>query len=107
MSRGCGRDRDARGYGLPRRRTDAAWQPTHRAGRAVTLYAGPAAVIGTAAGLAVAPGPPRERLAGVLAVLAAGGCGARDDLVGADDPRRGSRAQLGALRRGEVTSAGP
>ncbi|MFJ6612913.1 hypothetical protein ACIQPT_21855 [Streptomyces sp. NPDC091289] len=91
-------------YGLLRRRTDAALQRTNRAGRTVTLYAGPAAVIGTAAGLAVAPGPPRERLAGVLAVLAAGGCGAYDDLMGADDPRRGFRAHLGALRRGEVTS---
>ncbi|NEB37439.1 hypothetical protein, partial [Streptomyces sp. SID14515] len=91
-------------YGLLRRRTDPAWRRTNRAGRTVTLYAGPAAVVGTVAGLAVAPGPPRERLAGVLAVLAAGGCGAYDDLVGADDPRRGFRAHLGALRRGEVTS---
>ncbi|MFG3409542.1 hypothetical protein [Streptomyces sp. NPDC048142] len=90
-------------YGLLRRRTDAAWRRTNRAGRTVTLYAGPAAVLGTAAGLAAAPGPARERAAGVFAVLAAGGCGAYDDLVGAADPRRGFRAHLGALRRGEVT----
>ncbi|NEB94620.1 hypothetical protein G3I21_23575, partial [Streptomyces bauhiniae] len=39
-----------------------------------------------------------------LAVLAAGACGAYDDIAGADDPRRGFRAHLGALRTGEVTS---
>ncbi|MEE1769247.1 hypothetical protein PUR34_14065 [Streptomyces sp. JV185] len=74
------------------------------AGRAVDLYAGPAAVLGTAAGTAVLPLPARTRCAAALAVLAAGGCGAYDDLVGAGDPRRGFRAHLGALRDGEVTS---
>lgn len=47
---------------------------------------------------------PRARTAAVLAVPAAGGCGAYDDLAGADDPRRGFRAHLTALRHGEVTS---
>ncbi|MGA5469626.1 hypothetical protein [Streptomyces arboris] len=91
-------------YAVLSRRTDLAWLRTNHAGRAVTLYAGPAAVLGAAAGTAAAPGPARARAAGVLAVLAAGGCGAYDDLVGAEDPRRGFRAHLGALRGGEVTS---
>ncbi|WP_326706549.1 MULTISPECIES: hypothetical protein [Streptomyces] len=91
-------------YAVLGRRTDPAWLRTNHAGRAVTLYAGPAAVLGGAAGIAAAPGPVRERAAGVLAVLVAGGCGAYDDLVGAEDPRRGFRAHLGALRGGEVTS---
>ncbi|WP_181009528.1 hypothetical protein [Streptomyces sp. SM11] len=61
--------------GLLRRRTDAAWQPTRRAGRTVTPYAGPAVTLGAAApGCCGAEG---------LAVSAAGGCGAYDDLVGA------------------------
>ncbi|MFD3976847.1 hypothetical protein [Streptomyces cyaneofuscatus] len=89
---------------LSRRRTDPAWLRTNHAGRMVTLYAGPAAVLGGAARIAAAPGPVRARVAGALAVPAAGGCGAYDDLVGADDPRRGFRAHLGALREGEVTS---
>ncbi|MGY5034525.1 hypothetical protein ACWC9U_27480 [Streptomyces sp. 900116325] len=80
------------------------WQRTNYAGRAVDLYAGPATVLGAAAGAAVLPLPPRARAAAVLAVLAAGGCGAYDDLAGADDPRRGFRAHLTALRHGEVTS---
>ncbi|GGV81586.1 hypothetical protein GCM10015535_21450 [Streptomyces gelaticus] len=77
---------------------------TNYAGRTVDLYAGPAAALGAAAGTAVLPLPARTRCAAALAVLAAGGCGAYDDLVGADDPRRGFRAHLGALRDGEVTS---
>ncbi|MFH8474165.1 hypothetical protein [Streptomyces sp. NPDC018000] len=84
----------------PRRR----WQRTNYAGRTVDLYAGPAVALGAAAGTAVLPLPARTRYAAVLAVLAAGGCGAYDDLAGADDPRRGFRAHLGALRDGELTS---
>lgn len=94
----------AGGYAALSRRTDPAWLVRSHAGRTVTLYAGPAAVLGAAAGTAVAPGPARGRAAGVLAVLAAGGRGAYDDLVGADAPRRGCRAHLGALRGGEVTT---
>ncbi|WP_392754641.1 hypothetical protein [Streptomyces sp. LN590] len=87
-----------------RARPHQRWQRTNYAGRAVDLYAGPATALGAAAGAAVLPLPPRARTAAVLAVLAAGGCGAYDDLAGADDPRRGFRAHLTALRHGEVTS---
>ncbi|MGW7068425.1 hypothetical protein ACWGII_38565 [Streptomyces sp. NPDC054855] len=79
------------------------WQRKNYAGRAVELYAGPAAALGAAAGAAVAL-PARTRAAAALAVLAAGACGAYDDVVGEADPRRGFRAHLGALRDGEVTS---
>jgi UDP-N-acetylmuramyl pentapeptide phosphotransferase/UDP-N-acetylglucosamine-1-phosphate transferase len=62
------------------------------------LYAGPATALGAA--LAAA----RVHRGAGAAVLAAGVCGAYDDVVGAGDPRRGFRAHLGALRDGEVTS---
>ncbi|MHA5051593.1 hypothetical protein [Streptomyces sp. SD15] len=76
----------------------ARWERKNYAGRTVELYAGPAAAVGAALGAARA-----HRGAG-FAVLAAGACGAYDDVAGADDPRRGFRAHLGALRDGEVTS---
>ncbi|WP_406493115.1 hypothetical protein OG936_06345 [Streptomyces sp. NBC_00846] len=91
-------------YRALRARPRRGWQRTNHAGRTVDLYAGPAVALGAAAGTAVLPLPARTRYAAALAVLAAGGCGAYDDLVGADDPRRGFRAHLGALRDGEVTS---
>ncbi|MEW2623016.1 hypothetical protein [Streptomyces sp. NPDC048106] len=78
----------------------AFWERTNHAGRTVELYAGPATAVGTAVAAArVHPG------AG-LAVLAAGACGAYDDVAGhrTADTRRGVRAHLGALREGEVTS---
>ncbi|MGW7087700.1 hypothetical protein ACWGH2_29960 [Streptomyces sp. NPDC054871] len=78
------------------------WQRTNYAGRAVELYAGPAAALGAAAGVVALPA--RTRAAAALAVLAAGACGAYDDAAGDGDPRRGFRAHLGALRGGEVTS---
>lgn len=80
----------------------ARWTRRNHAGKNVELYAGPAAAVGAAAGAAVLPAGPRA--AAALAVLAAGACGAYDDMVGAGDPRRGFRAHLGALRSGEVTS---
>ncbi|MEV0254813.1 hypothetical protein AB0H82_11200 [Streptomyces sp. NPDC050732] len=80
----------------------ARWTRRNYAGRTVELYAGPAAAVGAAAGAAVLPAGPRG--AAALAVLAAGACGAYDDVAGAGDPRRGFRAHLGALRSGEVTS---
>ncbi|WP_240965535.1 hypothetical protein [Streptomyces zingiberis] len=83
----------------------AVWERRNHAGRPVDLYAGPAAVLGTALAAATAPGlPPRVRRAAGLAVLAAGACGAYDDVVGRNDARRGVRAHLSALRRGEITS---
>ncbi|MEU2063447.1 hypothetical protein [Streptomyces sp. NPDC013455] len=72
------------------------WERTNHAGRPVGLYAGPAAVLGAA----VAAG--RVHPAAGFAVLAAGGCGAYDDVAG--DHRRGFRAHLRALREGDVTS---
>ncbi|KOV70085.1 hypothetical protein [Streptomyces sp. MMG1121] len=78
----------------------AWWERKNYAGRTVEWYAGPAAALGTAvAATRVHPG------AG-LAVLAAGACGAYDDVAGhlSGDTRRGFRAHLGALRDGEVTS---
>ncbi|MGW1805723.1 hypothetical protein [Streptomyces sp. NPDC002078] len=72
------------------------WQRKNHAGRTVELYAGPAAVLGAAVAAA------RVRPEAGLAVLAAGVCGAYDDV--ACDDRRGFRAHLRALRDGEVTS---
>ncbi|MFF4962740.1 hypothetical protein ACFY2Z_38185 [Streptomyces sp. NPDC001222] len=74
------------------------WERTNHAGRTVELYAGPASAV------AVALGAGRVRPAAGLAVLAAGACGAYDDVAGAGDPRRGFRAHLSALRDREVTS---
>ncbi|WSY86769.1 hypothetical protein OG782_07665 [Streptomyces sp. NBC_00876] len=90
-------------YRVLRARPRPAWQRTNYAGRTVDLCAGPAVALGAAAGAAVLPLPSRTRSAAVLAVLVAAGCGAYDDLAGADDPRRGFRAHLSALRYGEVT----
>ncbi|WP_251092780.1 hypothetical protein [Streptomyces sp. Caat 7-52] len=74
----------------------ARWERRNHAGRSVELYAAPASALGTA----VAAG--RVHPGAGLAVLAAGACGAYDDVAG--DHRRGFRAHLGALRNGEVTS---
>ncbi|MEU6810701.1 hypothetical protein ABZ920_17300 [Streptomyces sp. NPDC046831] len=74
------------------------WERRNHAGRSVGLHAGPAVAVAAA----VAAG--RVRPAAGLAVLAAGACGAYDDVAGAGDPRRGFRAHLAALRDGEVTS---
>ncbi|MEU6393785.1 hypothetical protein [Streptomyces sp. NPDC046939] len=78
------------------------WDRKNHAGRGVDLCAGPAVTLGTAAGALVAD--PGTRSATLIATLAAGACGAYDDVAGAGDPRRGFRAHLGALRHGEVTS---
>ncbi|MEU0853279.1 hypothetical protein ABZ387_35965 [Streptomyces flaveolus] len=74
------------------------WERKNHTGRTVGLYAGPASAV------AAAVGARRVRPAAGLAVLAAGACGAYDDVAGAQDPRRGFRAHLTALRDGEVTS---
>ncbi|WP_394435191.1 hypothetical protein [Streptomyces sp. SGAir0957] len=78
------------------------WDRKNHAGRDVDLCPGPAVTVGTALGVLAAD--PGTRGAALIATLAAGACGAYDDVVGADDPRRGFRAHLGALRHGEVTS---
>ncbi|MFJ9041410.1 hypothetical protein ACIRF8_33200 [Streptomyces sp. NPDC102406] len=78
------------------------WERENHAGRPVDLCAGPAVTLGVAAGaLAV---EPETRTAALVATLAAGACGAYDDVAGAGDARRGFRAHLGALRDGELTS---
>ncbi|MFG2359819.1 hypothetical protein [Streptomyces sp. NPDC048521] len=74
----------------------ALGERVNHAGRAVGMYAGPASAGAAAVGAA------RVHPAAGLAVLAAGVCGAYDDVAG--DHRRGFRAHLGALRDGEVTS---
>jgi UDP-N-acetylmuramyl pentapeptide phosphotransferase/UDP-N-acetylglucosamine-1-phosphate transferase len=74
------------------------WERENHAGRTVELYAGPA----TTAGAALAAA--RVHPAAGFAVVVAGACGAYDDVVGAEDTRRGFRAHLCALRDGEVTS---
>ncbi|KQX54928.1 hypothetical protein ASE09_31590 [Streptomyces sp. Root66D1] len=70
------------------------WTRTNHAGRTVDLCAGPAVALGAAVGAGSGPG--------AFVVLAAGACGAYDDVKG--DDRRGFRAHLAALRDGEVTS---
>ncbi|MGW2172278.1 hypothetical protein ACWC1C_17310 [Streptomyces sp. NPDC001705] len=74
------------------------WERVNHAGRTVDLYAG-----ADRRTLAAAVGTARVRPAAGLAVLAAGACGAYDDVAGAGDARRGFRAHLTALRDGEVT----
>ncbi|AJT67998.1 hypothetical protein [Streptomyces chattanoogensis] len=81
------------------------WDRKNYAGRTVHLHAGLATATGTALAAVTAPGlSARTRGATALAVLAAGGCGAYDDVFGVGDTRRGFRAHLSALRQGEVTS---
>src|SRR2546429_9942592 len=70
----------------------ARWQRENYAGRSVGLYAGPAAALG-AAGAVV-----RECPGAGLAVLAAGVCGAYDDVAG--DHRRGVPGRLPGLGGG-------
>ncbi|MGV4984814.1 hypothetical protein ACVB8X_10845 [Streptomyces sp. NRAIS4] len=78
----------------------ARWERKNYAGRTVELYDGPACAVGVA--LSAAGAHP----AAGAAVLAAGACGAYDDVAGyvSGDTRRGFRAHLGALRDGDVTS---
>ncbi|MEV6314806.1 hypothetical protein [Streptomyces sp. NPDC051776] len=81
------------------------WERRNHSGRVVDLHAGPAVTFGTALAVTTAPTlPVRARAAAALAVLAAGACGAYDDVAGRGDHRRGFRAHLGALREGEITS---
>lgn len=82
----------------------ARWQRTNHEGAAVTLAQGPAVAVGSACGVAIAPGTPLSaRMAGVLAVGGSAALGAIDDLTGATDVK-GLRGHLGALRQGQVTT---
>ncbi|MFF4212245.1 hypothetical protein ACFYZE_23375 [Streptomyces sp. NPDC001796] len=74
------------------------WERTNHAGRTVVLYPGPAVAAAATAGAW------RVHPAAGFAVLAAGACGAYDDIAGAGDARRGFRAHLSALRDGDVTT---
>ncbi len=79
------------------------WQRTNHRGETVSLLAGPAAALGTAAAVALTPVPVAARAAGVLASVGAGGFGVLDDLAERRSAK-GLRGHLGALRRGEVTT---
>ncbi|TKA08990.1 hypothetical protein [Actinacidiphila oryziradicis] len=81
----------------------ARWARTNHAGRTVDLYGGLAAATGTVLATAAAPGLPVRSRTAALAVLAAGGCGAYDDLAGTPG-ERGFRTHMGALQEGRVTS---
>ena len=75
------------------------WTRKNHAGRAVTLFEGPAYAVGAVAGaLAGGAGAPAA-----VAGLGAGAFGALDDLVG-DSSSKGLRGHLAAARRGEVTT---
>lgn len=81
-----------------------AWTRVNHRGAPVSLLEGPAFTAGTVAGLSVATGlTGRERLAGLLTTLGAGGIGLYDDLAGSGQAR-GLRGHLRALGRGVVTS---
>ncbi len=80
------------------------WRRTNHRGEPISLLEGPAAALGTAAGIVAAPGLPRRvRAAGVLACVGAGSIGLLDDLAerGAS---KGLRGHVGALRHGEITT---
>jgi len=80
------------------------WTRTNHRGESVSLLLGPAAVVGSVATAATAPGLTRpERLATILASAGAGAVGCYDDLAGATQVK-GFQGHLGALRRGKVTS---
>ncbi|NHC47073.1 hypothetical protein G9H72_17635 [Motilibacter sp. K478] len=82
----------------------ARWARRNARDLPVTLLEGPAYALAAVLGVALAPRVPlRARVAGVLAVGAAGGLGAYDDLAGSGDDR-GLRGHLAALRRGRVTT---
>lgn len=87
------------------RRSDRpSWQRTNFRGRTVSLSGGIATAVGTLAGTASVGGAPA--LAGAVAVTAAGGLGAFDDLTEREQDRgtKGLRGHLGALAQGTVTT---
>lgn len=85
---------------------EVRWARVNHRGEPVTLLEGPAAALGVAATVLVAPGVPgRLRAAAALAALGAGGFGVLDDLAERGSSK-GLRGHLGALARGEVTTGG-
>ncbi len=74
------------------------WWRTNYAGAPVSLFGGPAAVLGTVAG---SLGAARPRHAAVIGVV--GAVGLYDDLFGTS-ARRGLRGHLAGLRDGELTT---
>ncbi|MEJ5946507.1 hypothetical protein WDZ17_14515 [Pseudokineococcus basanitobsidens] len=90
---------------LRRRPAGARWERTNHRGTPLTLLEGPALALGSLAGVAVAPLPPRARAGAALVTGAAAALGAVDDLVGSADAK-GLRGHLGALARGRLTTGG-
>lgn len=85
-------------------RNSVHWDRTNHRGHIVSLLAGPAYVVGAAAGVALTPAvAPRLKGAAVLATAAAGGVGLLDDLAGSGT-NRGLRGHLFALRRGQLST---
>jgi len=87
------------------RRSDRpSWHRSNFRGRTVSLSGGIATAVGTLAGTASVGGAPA--LAGAVAVSAAGGLGALDDLTEREQDRgiKGLRGHLGALAEGTVTT---
>jgi UDP-N-acetylmuramyl pentapeptide phosphotransferase/UDP-N-acetylglucosamine-1-phosphate transferase len=82
-------------------RLAAPWSRTNHAGDQVSLLEGPAWVLGSVVGLALA-GPEDSRHAAALSITA-GSLGLLDDLAGSTSSK-GLRGHLGALREGRVTT---
>lgn len=83
--------------------SDDRWTRTNHRGDAVSLLAGPSAVVGLAVGSVAGGG--RAGVAGAVAALGAGTFGLVDDLAERpEQARKGLRGHLGALRHGEVTT---
>ncbi|MGQ0624508.1 MAG: hypothetical protein ACT4PP_07645 [Sporichthyaceae bacterium] len=84
------------------------WERKNYRGESVSLLAGPAVMLGSAAAFALAPGlSGPARLAAVTATLGCGGLGLLDDLAEGrreGPPVKGLSGHLGALRRGRVTT---
>lgn len=76
----------------------ARWWRTNYAGNPVSLFGGPAVVLGTATGSIAAARPRLAVQIGVIGVV-----GLYDDLFGTS-ARRGVRGHLAGLRSGEVTT---
>lgn len=93
-------------WALTRAPSASRWQRTNHRGEPVTLLEGPAVLMGTLAGLAVASAvPSRLRTAAMLSAGVAGLLGGYDDVAGTSSDK-GLRGHLGAMARGELTTGG-